>query len=274
MAILICIVTLNFAAEPVLVYMYDTTKYKAGNYSFISGKPTSDSEIYNSSGQEISDLVVLRRKDNVATFDVISITSNQVIQSFTVPDIEFPDTYIEKVYASQYIVDSDDEIEYIVIYGRIVRLITASWYFRLFDNDNTVLMKLEDNSKSFEVAFASKNGNGYLLFFNGMAVNKVYRFDNTTTLKRPENVLSKKAMEQNLQNQSTGSLQLKINPCKDGTTIQIFNMLGQLAFSKKINEITTPTTITIPVSSLPKSPFIARIKNSSGEIVNELLPVK
>ena len=74
---------------------------------------------------------------------------------------------------------------------------------------------------------------------------------------------------------STGNYRISFEPSGSGmTTVQLFDLLGKQIFAKTIDKITRPMSFTIPESDMPRTPFVAKVRDNNGTAVRREVPVR
>ncbi len=74
---------------------------------------------------------------------------------------------------------------------------------------------------------------------------------------------------------TSGDYRISLQPAGGGkTTVQLFDLLGRLIFAKTIDEITRLTSFTIPESGMPRTPFVAKVRDGNGTAVRREVPVR
>ena len=174
------------------------------------------------------------------------------------------------VLLSRTFVDADDEWEYIVnIYC------VEGKHFPVHEEDGTLL--LEDfNTASFR--YDGKSTHTIQEAWLNSLFNYKYWRCRTLPASSSTPALAKTAASGPLLLMTfgaAGDYRISFEPANGGkTTVQLFDMLGKLIFAKTIDEIRKPVSFTISGSDVPRTPFLAKVRDNNGTTVRRELPVR
>jgi len=216
------------------------------------------------------------KKKNSNQYDIFSGIGK--IGSISIPQSLYHSSnyQLQSLCVSQTFVDADLGWEYIAGFqdtGYSSPTYPDTPYVSLVDDNNTVL--LSQKGYGFSFAFGNDAQNTYCYLFQNGQIAKTWRLRTGISLTQP---LAKSAVSASpatiFMPPSSSSMRVSLSPSSSGTSIEMFDMLGKLVFSKNMSAIKSPTTFTIPTSGLPRSPIISKIENSNGRFIEKILPIK
>ena len=74
---------------------------------------------------------------------------------------------------------------------------------------------------------------------------------------------------------ASGDYNITLQPAGTGkTSIQLIDFMGRAVFNKTIDNVTAPMTFSIPETELPRTPFIAKVRNNEVNAVKKEIPVR
>ncbi len=218
-------------------------------------------------------------KKNSDQFDFLSFSGkvgSMVIPGTILPKQTETSEFSTQLLFSRTFIDADEGWECIINYQKNDGNPDAD-FFRVVDNDGTQLFS---DSGS---AFYSYDGCSTYIFrrLNPLTYHPSTRYWRCRTdllADAAPRALSKSAASGPLLMTAfmpAGGYRISFAPSAGGkTTVQLFDMLGKLVFSKNVGEITRPVSFTVPEAGMPQTPFIAKFANEKGTVVRKEIPVR
>jgi hypothetical protein len=72
-----------------------------------------------------------------------------------------------------------------------------------------------------------------------------------------------------------GKFQISLLPAGGGpTSVRLFDCMGRLVYDRTVEDINKPTTVNISKFDVPKTPFIAKVRDGNGSIARKQIPVR
>ena len=72
-----------------------------------------------------------------------------------------------------------------------------------------------------------------------------------------------------------GDYRVSLQPAGGGkTSLQMFDLLGRCIFTKTIDDLTRPVSFTVPAGNVPRTPFVARVRDENGASMQREIPVR
>ena len=242
------------------ILIYPGPEYAHYSYHFIS--EPADNQILLQ--------LMLFHKKNSDQYDIFSFSGK--VGSLIIPSTLLPEEHINsiQILCSRTFIDEDDGWECIINDPYE----TGREKFYLVDNDGTQIL-----SGTGKVAYGFDGKNTYV-FQRDVSSSfnyKVWRFrTNITSASQP--ALTKSVASGPLPMMTfgaAGDYRISFEPSGGGrTTVQLFDMLGKQVFMKTIDDITRPVSFTIPESDMPRTPFIAKVRDGKGSTVRREIPVR
>lgn len=237
---------------------------KLQTIGFIPGPLNARSELWNNITGGVCMFAYLKKNSNV--FDIYSIGGK--CGSSTVPNVKNKNG---NIIFSQTFIDDDAGWESITCYTNYL----SEVQFTVFDDDGTELV-----SDSGSAGFGFDGSSTYVIRNNENYENlsiKSWRFrTNITSTSEPslKKTASSSPPLMMTYGMSNGSYRVTLLPSTGGqTTMQLFDLVGRLLFTKQLDCVTSPVTFTIPEKNIPASPFIAKVKNKDGVLYKKEIPV-
>lgn len=177
---------------------------------------------------------------------------------------------IENITFSQTFVDEDANFECIVNYYVSISENNVSFVlFKLLSEDGNQIL-----SDSGYAGYGFDGQNTYLISnVNGCSWKTWKLRSNISYTSRPLSKKSSPTIGPMMTYMPSGDFRVSLQPVAGGTSVQIFDMLGRQIFRKDVRNIREPASFIIPSSSLPHSPFVARVNNTNGSYVKKETPV-
>jgi hypothetical protein len=257
-----------FAQELVGTFTVDTNVYENISSCEVIRGPEYEFRnlafIHSIWSQQI-ELLACFRKKGTDQYDIFSYTGR--IGSTIIPSsITQPEYRILGMMFSQTFIDSDTGFECIVIY---VNTTNEKSLFNVIDESGDVLL-----SDSGSATYGNDGKNTYVVRCFDSYSYKVWKFrSNIAPASHP---LSKTTASPGpmMAYLPSGDLRVSLQPVSIGTSIQIFDMLGRQIFQKSIQNIRERTSFIIPSTSMPNSPFVAKVNNNNGTFVKKEIPIR
>jgi|WetSurMetagenome_2_1015567.scaffolds.fasta_scaffold143907_2 hypothetical protein len=253
--------------------LYEMTIYKAINAVFIPSAIPMDATMNPNIGTSFPGTVFLAyRRKGSTTVDIFSLSGK--IGSVTLPLVDDIPTAPAYTYLfSQTIIDADEGWECL----RVVKG-GSSDPFTLFDSDGTQL--LSDSGTAF---YGYDGKDTYVISAThamasySIVAYRCWRFRTDVASASPSSPLKKTLSSPGpmMTFGAAGNFQVMLQPAGGGkTSVQLFDCIGRLLFDKTIDNITKPTTFTIPEYDVPKTPFIAKFRDNNGNTIRKAIPVR
>jgi hypothetical protein len=176
--------------------------------------------------------------------------------------------YSTSIYLSQFYLDNDSGWECILNYVDTSAGNYTADRFKVIDDNGTQL--LADNGLA---SYAFDGSNSYVRSFTRPNY-KTWRF--RTGVQGVAKSLAKNAAEiqPGYSFEPTGALNINFQPLGNGqTSIQLMDLLGRVVYSGVLPK-GFAGNLTIPETSLPKSPFISKVTTNNKDYVRKLIPVR
>lgn len=257
-------------------FKLDTAVYETPNVYFIFLYPGPEYAHYSNkvisepADNQILLQLMMFHKKNSDQYDIFSFSGK--VGSMIIPSTLLPEEHINsiQILCSRTFIDEDDGWECIIndYYE------TGNAKFFIVDNDGTQIL-----TGSGGVAYGFDGKNTYVFQRVGSSYYnyKFWRFrTNITSASSP--ALAKSVASGPLPMMTfgaAGDYRISFEPSGGGrTTVQLFDMLGKQVFVKTIDEITRPVSFTISESDMPRTPFIAKVRDGKGSTVRREIPVR
>ena len=237
-------------------YTVDSSLYKSVHHYVLPG-PLST---YGTAGYDLS--LYAFSKKNSDLLDIFSFKGK--IASITVPQ-SIKDSSL-MIYLSQNFIDEDSDWECIVN--------STSGIFYVFDNDGTVLL-----SDSATALYGFDGNNTYIIDSrrSNKFTFKAWQIRTNVTSSSPQSLSKNKNQSQRpiITYGPSGSYRVTFQPVAGGkTSIEIFDLMGRLTFSRVFDKKNQTTTCIVPAESVPQSPFITRTSNRNCQKTQAVIPVR
>jgi hypothetical protein len=246
--------------------MLDTMEYSAvESYKFFPGPNFYSTDL---SGGGVN--IYVYKAKNTDRYDFFSFTgkvSSMVIPAATVGVTE-PEYH--SILFSQTFIDNDTGWECIVNYYDASK--NYAEHFKVFDGNGSLLLS--------DTGLGTYGFDGFSTYVVQRPMSmqiKAWRFRSAVSVASP-GPLAKTAAGASRAMMTfgmNGDYQIRLAPADGGkTSVKVFDMLGRNIFTKYIDEVRSPVTLTIPESGLPHTPFIAKVQDEMGVTVKREVPIK
>jgi hypothetical protein len=273
-------ITASEAEQPAPTYAVsiDTSVYDIGDFQYMTCMffPSAipmDATLQPLSNSSRGTIYQAFRKKGSTAVDIFSVSGK--IGSVTLPlNGEAPQDRIPYIYMfSQTIIDADEGWE-------CLRVVNGSNQpFDVFDDNGSQILTDSgtacygfDGKDTYVIATRTAAGS-----YNKIILYKSWRFrSNIASVQfSPLSKRSSTFPQPMMTFGQAGNFQISLKPIGGGrTSVQLFDCIGRLIYEKAIDQITGPTTINVPEISVPKTPFIAKVRDENGNTARKLIPVR
>jgi hypothetical protein len=260
-----------YAQELIGTYSADTSVYlRAPSYGIWGPGDYIETGLNDYFWLNGTDLLSLYQKKGSDQYDIFSFFGK--IGSMTIPSLANARNYW--IIFSQTLINADTNFECIVNF-QPNNNVDTTYSFKVFDNKGNQLL-----SDKGVAGYGFDGQNTYIISLpliiegNRNYTWKIWKFRSNISSRSKS--LSKTAATHGpmMTYMPSGDLRVNLQPVSGGTSIQIFDMLGRQLFNETIQNINKPTTINIPASGMPNSPFVAKVNNSNGSYIKKGMPAR
>ena len=261
-----------FAQQLVYQFKVDTSKY---DYlplfsTFVIPSPNIPSQSFYPNSPEIAFGATVFTKfwcqafklKNTNQYDIYTLEGKVGTVTINIPN----GAIVNAAIISQTILDNDDGWEYILNYSDSISYQNK---FEIVDDNNAVLL-----SDSGYANYGFDGQNTYIISINDYGESvKVWKFRSNVSSISPGLAKSLPSASPIMALMPSGNFRINLSPSSNGqTSIQLFDMLGKLIFTKNIQDIKSQSSFTIPSSNIPKSPFITKVNNGNSVFYQKEIP--
>jgi hypothetical protein len=247
-------------------YTLDTSEYRAAASCYFFPGPNVYSTNLSGGGVNIYAYKV-KNSDRYDFFSFSGKVSSMAISSSL---IGVPDSDYNSIYFSQTFIDSDTGWECIVNYFDVNK--NYAEYFKVLDGNGSLL--LSDTGLG---TYGFDGYNTYVVQRPMTTTIKAWRF-RTNISSVSQNPLAKAALgvpHAMMTFGMNGDYRIKLAPADGGKmSVRLFDMLGRTVFTRCIDRVTAPVTLTIPEYDLPPGPFITKLRDDKGATTKREIPVR
>jgi hypothetical protein len=189
--------------------------------------------------------------------------------SVTIPAsiVAAPDSDYHSLLFSQTFVDNDTGWECIVNYYDVKK--NYALYFKVFDGSGA--------SDTGLGTYGFDGYNTYVVQRQMTPTIKAWRFRTNISSVAPNSLGKTAALAPHAMMTfgMNGDYRIKLAPAQGGKmSVRLFDMLGRTVFTRYIDRITAPVTLTISEGDVPPGPFITKVQDKNGAMVKREIPVK